>query len=367
MQSVKIEFPSSKESSYNLHIGKGILEKLPSTVDLSKYSIVALVVDKNVADKRWFEEFLKSLRAGELIDPVVVAVAAGEESKSLDNLAALWREFLTLGLDRSSLLISVGGGAVCDLNGFAAGSYMRGIDFIHMPTTLLAQVDASIGGKVGINFGEIKNLLGLFVQPKAVLIDTDTLSTLPERELNAGFAEVIKHGLILDRKYYELVQSGYDKKRDETFLNEIILGSCRIKASIVKKDVKEAGLRKVLNFGHTIGHAVETLSILSPHRYLHGEAISIGMVAEAKLSEFLGFITHKEVLDIEDTLRDFNLPVRLGFEAGYEAFMEKIAADKKNTGNKTNWSLLEKIGRAGFNHQASQDQIRAAIDYISHV
>lgn len=366
MQTVKIALEDSvQQTSYCVNIGKDVLSSFVKISELETYSSFLIVVDENLKELPWFSKFKKEIIAATDEEPRIVFTTAGEAGKNIKTASELWSHYQAAGLDRKSLVVSLGGGAVCDLNGFAASTYMRGMSFIHIPTTLLSQVDASIGGKTGINFNEIKNLVGTFNQPKMVLIDPSTLSTLPERELNSGYAEVIKHGLIQDAKYFENVRISFEQKNDQDYLEQVIADSCKIKARVVEQDVREGGLRKVLNFGHTFGHAIESLSYQSPKPYLHGEAISIGMVAEAKLSEFLGYLTHKEVLEIEDTFKNYKLPVRLAFDVQLEDIIKKISSDKKNSNSKINWSLLKKIGSGNFDQVVSQEQIKEALQYIS--
>ena len=367
MQSIKIKTgQGSAVVEYDLLIGRELLKSFRSFFNFEKYSKLLLVADEGIKNQIWFADFCAALKSDVGGDLPLLYTAAGEKSKTLDSAAALWKQMQELGVNRKTLTISIGGGAVCDLNGFVSGTFMRGLAFGHVPTTLLSQVDASIGGKVGINFAEIKNLIGVFAQPAAVIIDIDTLSTLPDRELNAGFAEVIKHGLIRDKTYYNKVKSAAEHRKNSEFLEETILQSCRIKADVVRKDVKEAGMRKILNFGHTIGHALESISQRLPEPLLHGEAVALGMIAEAKISEFLGFLDHKEVLDIEQTVRTYDLPARIKFTVEHEELMDKIRSDKKNTGAQVNWTLLAKIGKANFDQQVSQDQIKEAVKYITH-
>ena len=222
-------------------------------------------------------------------DVYVVEIPDGEEYKNFETLKSIYDSLIEFGFDRSSLIVALGGGVVGDIAGFAAATYLRGIPFVQVPTTLLAQVDSSVGGKTGINHEKGKNLIGAFYQPGFVLIDTSTLDTLPEREYLSGLAEVAKYGIVLDGNLFDFMSANAGKllDRDKESLLTVIKRSCSIKASIVEKDEKEAGLRAVLNYGHTIGHAVETLTCYK--RYTHGEAVAIGMAQAARFSEFMGF------------------------------------------------------------------------------
>ncbi len=366
MKTIKISLSAkASEFTYNICLGNGILNNISNVCEFEKFSSVALLIDENIKETVWLKKFQKSLTDNDII-ATCIYLPAGEKSKSISTMQEIWTYFQKAGMDRKSLSVSLGGGAICDINGFASSTYMRGINLIHIPTTLLSQVDASIGGKTGINFGDIKNLVGTFNQPKAVIIDIETLSSLPDREFNSGYAEIIKHGLIADEKYFNKVRIPLEDKRNPEFLEEVISGSCTIKAAIVESDPEESGLRKILNFGHTFGHAIESLSHQLSKPYLHGEAIGIGLVAEAKLSEYLGNITHKQVLEVEESLTNYNLPIRLDFKVDYEDIIGKIKSDKKNAGSKVNWSLLQKIGKANYDQTISQDQIKEALQYISH-
>lgn len=368
MQTINLNSSQSgKRAEYPIQIGDSLLSSLSSIFKFDGYTKIAIVTDETVSRLPWFKSFYDAFSIQFMGQCSLVVLPDGEEAKTFDVAGRVWKQFQETSLDRKSLSISVGGGSICDLNGFASSTYMRGIDFIHVPTTLLAQVDASIGGKVAINFNNVKNLIGVFADPRAVIIDTETLQTLPARELASGYAEVIKHGLIKDKQFYERLKTSYAVRTDPSNLKKIIYESCKIKAAVVAEDHDEQGLRKILNFGHTIGHALESLSLQQPKPLLHGEAISIGMVAEAKLSEYLGFLTHKDVLDIEETLRLYELPTRATFVLDYEDVAAKIRSDKKVSGALTNWSLLEKIGKAVFNQQASAEQIKETLSYVSNV
>ena len=271
----------------------------------------------------------------------------------------LWTAMHDAQLDRKSLVINLGGGVITDMGGFAASTYMRGIDFVNIPTTLLSQVDASVGGKTGINFAEIKNLIGTFNQPQAVIIDATTLETLSERELVAGFAEIIKHGLIKDKNYLKKVTSKSPLEFSQEELLEIIKGSCEIKASVVQQDETENGQRKILNFGHTIGHAIESLCLGNLRPLLHGEAISVGMVAEAALAKTKGLLSDEEIQVIKQSLFHAGLPISVRGLSVDEIYT-KMLSDKKNTFNQINFTLLSGIGNALYNQTSNEETIKQA-------
>jgi 3-dehydroquinate synthase len=265
------------------------------------------------------------------------------------------------GCDKQSLVVNLGGGVIGDMGGFAASTYMRGVDYLNIPTTLLAQVDASIGGKTGIDFAGIKNLIGTFHQPVAVVIDTQTLATLPKREFLSGFAEIIKHGLIRDKKYYQEVTKKHPLKLSQDELVDIIARSCKIKAEIVESDPRESAYRKLLNFGHTIGHAIESLSLESCAPFLHGEAVSIGMLVEAKISQLDGMLSLPELQRIHQGLIKTDLPVYLT-NIEIAKILKKVQSDKKNEKGKVNFTLLQKIGKAVYNQNVSENVIIEAIN-----
>jgi 3-dehydroquinate synthase len=249
------------------------------------------------------------------------------------------------------------------MGAFAASLYMRGIAFVQVPTTLLAQTDAAIGGKTGIDFGGLKNTIGTFAQPQAIICDTQFLLTLPAREFISGMAEVIKHSLIADKKLFELLSTKDFKTISDRELEEILKISCRIKCDVVSRDVDEKGERKILNFGHTIGHAVEMASYELGKPLLHGEAVAVGMIAEAKLSQLAGFISAKDVAAIEKLIAKAQLPLKVSKR--YEKkILEKIVADKKNEKQKIKWVLLKSVGKAVYDVEQAQQHIKSALAHI---
>src|SRR3990167_9384739 len=260
-------------------IGKNLLEKINQLFDFSQFSKIAVLTDQNIP-KLLINKIEKSLNK----EIIKIVIPAGEKEKNIETVKKIWEIMFQNGFDRRSLLINLGGGVVCDMGGFAAATFMRGIDFLNIPTTLLAQVDASVGGKTGIDFQGIKNGIGVFKDPVGVVIDVDTLKTLPKRELISAFGEIIKHGVISGREYFDFITSKKPGEFSQKELIKIIKQSIKIKSNIVKKDPKEKDLRKVLNFGHTIGHAVESLSWKTDRPLLHGEAVAIGMIAESNLA-----------------------------------------------------------------------------------
>ncbi len=277
-----------------------------------------------------------------------IQIPEGEQHKNLAWLALLYDRLIEAQIDRSSPVVAVGGGVVGDLAGFAAATVLRGVPIIQVPTTLLAQVDAAIGGKTAINHAAGKNLIGAFHQPRLVAIDVDTLRTLPRREYVAGLAEVVKYGAILDARLFERLEENVDGllRQDPALLVGIVSRCCRLKADVVEADEKEGGYRAVLNFGHTIGHAIETLT--EYRRLLHGEAVGIGMMCAARLSRAAASLPRTEVDRIERLLRALGVPTQVPPDLHREQIALAIEADKKASGGKITFVCLEAIGKTRF-------------------
>jgi len=355
---------SHPHQTYSVFIDSGLLNSISDLLNVKKYSAFYVVSDSNVFDhyvplvKKTFEEQTSKIVYS-------YAFEAGEKNKQLQTVEKIWHDMADKKLDRNVLVVAIGGGVVTDMAGFAAATYLRGVDYITIPTTLEGMVDASVGGKTGINLGHLKNYIGAFRQPKAVIIDVDTLKTLPGRAFLQGYAEVIKHGLIVDKEYFDEAsqKSPLDMNSDE--LIKIIARSVQIKAEIVQEDEKEIGARKLLNFGHTIGHVIESLSMDSVKPLFHGEAVSIGMIAEAKISEQLGMITEQEFSQIEHSISSVGLPVRFAEAISTEKIVDMLITDKKNSDGKIKWTLLTKIGDADFNIEVAEKFVRAGLEYIS--
>jgi 3-dehydroquinate synthase len=352
MKKLTISLPSIKERTYPIHIGTNLFEKLPALFDFSKYTKIFVITDTNV-EGLFLKKLLKNLpdKTSQIILP------PGEKAKDINHLTKIWKEMVDSGLDRNSIVINLGGGVIGDIGGFAASTYMRGIDFINIPTTILSQVDESVGGKTMIDFNEIKNIIGTFHQPSAVFIDIETIKTLPERQVLSGFAEIIKHGIIKDKAYFDFVTKKHPLEFTDAELIETITKSCEIKAQIVQNDEKEKGERKLLNFGHTIGHAIEAISLETPIPLLHGEAISIGMVFEAKIALKTGLLYEDDAKIIKQKLRDAGLPTELpNFSA--EEIIKKMKSDKKNVGETINFTLVKRIGEGVVNQTVSEETIK---------
>jgi len=294
--------------SYAIDIGDGLLAAIGATLQKIEFPRRVVVVTNPTVAGIFVAPVLASLReAGFQAD--IVQIADGEEFKTVATLTSVYDELIRLGLDRHSGILALGGGVIGDLAGFAAATFLRGIPFVQVPTTLLAQVDSSVGGKTGVNHPLGKNLIGSFYQPKHVLIDVAALDSLPEREFTAGLAEIVKYGIIRDRDFFYWLKDNRQllAARDHRALISAVMKSCQIKADVVELDEKEESLRAILNYGHTFGHAVETLSGYGKFR--HGEAVSIGMVVAAALSVELGHSSSAELDEISSLLQSFGLPV----------------------------------------------------------
>jgi 3-dehydroquinate synthase len=341
--------------SYTVRIGPGLLDTAgPECARLRLGRRAAIVSQRAVAVHA--ARVTESLRrAG--FEPVVLDVPEGEEAKSLREAERLWDGFLAHGLDRGSPVVAVGGGVVGDLAGFAAAAFMRGIPVVQVPTTLLAQVDASIGGKVAVNHPRGKNLIGAFHQPRLVLIDPEALRTLPEREYRSGLAEIVKTGAVLDADLFASLEAGLDalRRRDANLLEAVVASCCTAKARIVEQDEREeTGLRMMLNYGHTVGHALE---VLSGYRgWLHGEAVAIGMTAAGRLAVRLGLTDAGTAQRQESLLEGVGLPTRFtGVDP--RAVTDALRHDKKARDGRVPFVLLRALGRGEIFHDVPMDAV----------
>ena len=330
-----------KTNHYDIFISNQNSSLINKFISKNKYSKVFILVDSNT-NKYCLDLFLEKHLSG--IDFKIVKIKEGEENKNTKNLYSAWAKISKLGGDRNSLLINLGGGLVSDLGGFVASTYNRGIDFINVPTTLLSIVDASIGGKVGINIGRLKNQVGVFNYPKLILIDTSFLETLPKREINSGFAEMLKHGLIFEKNYYKTLSEL--KNIDSKLSTELIYNSIKIKNEVVNRDPKEKNFRKILNFGHTLGHAIEShfLGKKKTKTLLHGEAISIGMILESYISYKILKLPYEQCINIKQTINKNFKKVKINKE-DLKSILRLIKFDKKNRGEKVLFVLLYEIGK----------------------
>jgi len=329
------------DRSYPIYIGQSLLSD-PSIVARHIGGKRVAVVTNTTVGPIYLEKLVALLEsAGKQVTPIVLP--DGEEEKNWASLMRVFDVLLEQKCDRKTTLIALGGGVIGDLTGFAAATYMRGVPFIQVPTTLLAQVDSSVGGKTGINHPLGKNMIGAFYQPQAVIADTTTLNTLPDRELSAGLAEVIKHGAIIDPAFFDWIEANIAKllARDPAALAYAIQRSCEIKADVVRQDEREGGLRAILNFGHTFGHAIE--AGLGYGEWLHGEAVGCGMVMAADLSHRLGFIDAGAKSRITELVKAARLPA-VAPDLGDERWLELMQVDKKNEGGQIKFILLKPLG-----------------------
>jgi 3-dehydroquinate synthase len=320
-----------------------------------------LVTDEHLAALALAAPYQAEL-SGVGIDVAVAVVPAGEESKSLDQASRLYDMLVGARADRHTLIVALGGGVIGDLAGFVAATFARGLSLIMVPTTLLAQVDSSVGGKVGINHPSAKNIIGAFHQPAGVWIDLQTLGSLPDRELRCGLAEVVKYGMILDGAFFASLEREVDAimSRDPGALTRIVVTSCRLKADIVTRDEREeTGVRAVLNFGHTVGHAIESVAGYNG-LYRHGEAVAVGMVAEARIAERLGWISADAVDRLSRLLARFGLPTSAPGLDG-DRLIAAMTRDKKNRDGQIRFVLPRSIGQVELTDAAGLDDVRAVV------
>ncbi|MEZ4934204.1 MAG: 3-dehydroquinate synthase [Saprospiraceae bacterium] len=341
-------------SDYNIYIGSIGLELSP-LVAKGNYSQVAILVDENTR-QHCLPILSKSLNA----DFRIIEIQAGEWHKNLDSCRHIWEEMMKYEMDRHSLLINLGGGVIGDMGGFCAATFLRGIDFIQIPTTLLSQVDASVGGKLGIDFNSIKNSIGVFQNPQAVFVDPEFLKSLPNSEIRSGFAEVFKHALIADADLWsELFKLNDLSEIDWAY---ILARSLRIKQHVVEADPLEKGLRKALNFGHTIGHAVESFSLKTDKPLLHGEAVAIGIVCESWLSNQAGDLSEIELKEITNFVEKI-YPFYTFDETNFPEIMAYMKKDKKNRAGVINFTFLNTIGQATIDQTCDEKLIEESLLY----
>jgi 3-dehydroquinate synthase len=348
------------DRSYPIIIGSGLLEESGRQLAAQLGTGAAAIVTNPTVGELYLERVETSLRhAGYHV--TVVKVPDGEEYKNQASLALIYDRLLEARLDRASPVVALGGGVIGDLAGFAAATLLRGVPFVQLPTTLLAQVDASVGGKTGINHAAGKNLIGAFYQPRLVLIDISTLKTLPRRQLLAGLAEVIKYGVILDAELFATIETQLDRvlSLDDDLLRSVIQRCCTLKAIVVQRDEREADYRSILNFGHTLGHALEALT--GYQRYLHGEAVAIGMAFAARLSFVRGYCNEETMQRIGQLLKRAGLPVEMPREFSTQQLTRVIESDKKVASGKIKFICVESVGRARFEHLPAPEVAALAV------
>ncbi len=344
-------------SDYKIYLGD-IWTEVNTFLSENTFSKIAVIVDENTA-----KNCLPILKTN-VVDHSfnLIEISSGEKNKTITTCESIWQRMMEHSLDRHSLVINLGGGVIGDMGGFCAATFKRGMTFVQIPTTLLAQVDASIGGKLGIDFNEVKNAIGLFQNPKAVFIDPVFLKTLPYKELRSGFAEIIKHGLIADAKLWNDIVAVEDIYGFE--MEDLIYRSLLVKQSIVEQDPFEKGIRKVLNFGHTIGHALESVALNSNKPLLHGEAIAIGMLCEAWLSQKENDLSVTDLKAIGDYVLGL-YGKRMLSEADFPQYLDIMSQDKKNQGKTINFTYIKALGASIFDCTSTEDSILDSLCYYN--
>jgi 3-dehydroquinate synthase len=350
-------------STYEIVVERNALGTIGGRLRALGVGSRAAVVSAPAILRLYGKRVIESLEAAG-VAVVAVEVPDGEAAKTLAVAAHGWNALLGAGLDRTSTVLALGGGAVGDLAGFVAATYMRGVNFVQLPTTVLAQVDAAIGGKTAIDHPRAKNLIGAFHQPRLVLVDPVVLTTLPDREFRSGLAEIVKHGIVLDAPYFDDLEGSLQPllARDLSTLERIIGGSCRLKAAVVERDEREAEWRQVLNYGHTIGHALEAAT--GYERFTHGEAVALGIVAEARLAQRLGLAASETAERQERLLGRVGLPTRTA-AVDTEAVLAAIGRDKKARDGRVPFVLAPAIGRFQLVYDVAMADVRSVIESLT--
>jgi len=345
-------------NNYKIVFENSGYEFLAETIKPQFYSKIFLIVDENTSNQ-CLPYFLANFATEVTIE--IIELEAGESNKNIETCLGIWNSLTELEGDRKSIIINLGGGVITDIGGFIACTFKRGIDFINVPTTLLAMVDASIGGKNGVDLGNLKNQIGIIKEPKAVIIDTHFLSTLSAREMRSGLAEMLKHGLIYDKKYWDKFKNLTDLNTDD--LNSLIYESIQIKNTIVSQDLTENGIRKSLNFGHTLGHAIESYLLENPDKesLLHGEAIAIGMILESYISKEKNLISENEYLEIKDLINSIYKKVNFN-NVDIQKVIDLLIFDKKNEFGTIQFALLDGIGKIKINQTAENELIMKSFE-----
>ena len=342
MRTLKVNLDKKTLSSYEIRIGKSIMDRMILLIAKNhKAAHYVIVTDSNV-NRLYGQTMLDAMiQAG--MKTSLVEIPAGESSKNMATVMDIATRLLALGADRGTLLIALGGGVVGDLTGFIASVYMRSVPYIQIPTTLIGQVDSSIGGKTAVDLPQGKNLLGTFYQPRAVFADVNFLDTLPDKEFQNGLAEIIKYGIIEDEKLFKLLEEDMDtvQSRDAACLLKMIETCCRIKKSIVEIDEREQGLRRILNFGHTLGHALEASS---DYALSHGEGVALGMIAAANLSVKMQYLSADDSIRIGRVIQQAGLPTRIDDALAMDAVIGRLKSDKKKKDDVAHFILIKKIG-----------------------
>ena len=349
---------SIKANGYPILFGENAYNSLNSFVEENNYSTIFILTDNNT-NEYCLSRFLPFLATNKAIE--IMEIEAGESEKNINTCMEIWNILTELGGDRKSILINVGGGVITDIGGFVASTFKRGIDFIHIPTTLLAMVDASVGGKNGVDLGNLKNQIGVINVPKMVLIDTEYLATLPQNEMRSGLAEMLKHGLIFDANYWNQLKEL--KQTDFADFDTLIHRSVAIKNEIVMQDPTENGIRKALNFGHTLGHAIESYFLENENKktLLHGEAIASGMILESYISWQKKLLSEEEYLEIKNSINAI-YEIIVFDKNDIQPILDLLIHDKKNEYGKIQFALLDGIGNIKINQEVENELIIKSFD-----
>lgn len=348
---------SIPSDGYPIHFNENAYRELQAFLDAASYTRIFILADENTR-RFCLPVFMSEVEGTYPVE--VITMKAGETHKNINTCLRIWKRLSACGADRKSLLINLGGGVVTDLGGFVAATYMRGIDFINVPTSLLAMVDAAVGGKTGVDLGTLKNHIGLIRTPQMVMIDTSFLHTLPENQLKSGLAEMFKHGLIAGEEYWNRLAmlQGVEPER----LEELIRESVIIKNNIVRRDPGEKNLRKILNYGHTLGHAIESCFLNKKEPLLHGEAVAVGIVLATYLSQAVTGFPEEKLRQIKEVVLRHFKKVEVS-TADYKKIIGLLRHDKKNIGGNINFVLLKDIGEPVIDQTVSEALIEAAFSY----
>ena len=359
MRKVRVELG---DNSYDITIGMNLHEEIKNFIRNANFSKKAmLITDTNV--KKIFADSISSLLEASGLDINIVTIPAGEMSKSLKEAEKIYTAAIQFGLDRKSAIFALGGGVVGDLAGFIAATYLRGVPFVQIPTTLLAQVDSSVGGKVAVNHQLGKNLIGAFYQPKAVFIDISMLNTLPSREIASGLGEIVKYGVIKDADLFKYLEDNSHKilALEPSIIEHVIARSCEIKAEVVAADEKESSLRRILNFGHTMAHAIEEAT--GYNRYTHGEAVAVGMIGAAHISQALGKVDQSQIKRLEALVNKLGMVSRVK-NCNVDEMFKAIFRDKKTINGQIHWVLMDSIGSVVTEKNVPDSVVKEAFQSI---
>ena len=362
MTTLKVKTDSKK---YEIHLGHGLVDKISLKRLVGKREVLLLIDNK--VPKPFVKKVENNIKRSSAARIKLLTVNASEKNKNFLYISRIYDFLIKNNFSRDTLIIGIGGGITCDITGFVGSTFLRGIDFVLIPTTLLSQVDASIGGKTGVNHKGFKNMIGTFNQPKKVIIDTSCLETLPKLEILCGLMEVIKHGVIADSRFFNWIEKNLNQilTLKPQYIQKAVKRSIEIKADVVTKDEKELGLRAILNFGHTFGHALETIG--ENKLYTHGEAVALGMLAACKLSEISDDFSEKSSERISSLIKKTGIDVKLKKKINHKKLIKLMQSDKKNNQGRLKFILLEKIGRAKIkvikNNQVIEKAIKNSLFY----